>query len=424
VNVRSISAATTVNTGSDADTVNVGSTAPTMGGNVNSIGAVLTVNGDGEADTLNVDDTGDSLGNTGTLTSTELTGLGMTGTGKFVYGSLESLKISLGSGGDTFTVKSTHGGSTELNTNGGGDTVTLDYVPGRGTAVSIKGVTKVTIPGVEFMLATVGASTGDVNRGSLYVRLTDIDERTASLRRLWAGLLAGDPAAAWRGNFTQREKMTEVRAALAGLPGVRSAIRNLTSLRQGPPVDIDLSLTGPSVEVLLPFAERLGRRMERIPGVVDVDITLRTDKPQMLARLDRERMADLGITVQEVADTLRIAVGGDDRVSRYRDRTDGEVYDVELRLVGLDRGDVRDIGWRCNGPRALGLHQGQDLRQVGPVAQAQACALPGQTQRGGAAKSAGSAGDQGDALVQSLHAWLRTGASWCSRRASRSRISA
>ena len=199
------------------------------------------------------------------------------------------------------------------------------------------------IPGVEFVLATVGASTGDVNRGSLYVRLTDIDERTVSLRRLWAGLLAGDPAAAWRGNFTQREKMTEVRAALAGLPGVRSAIRNLTSLRQGPPVDIDLSLTGPSVEVLLPFAERLGRRMERIPGVVDVDITLRTDKPQMLARLDRERMADLGITVQEVADTLRIAVGGDDRVSRYRDRTDGEVYDVELRLVGIDRGDVESI---------------------------------------------------------------------------------
>jgi HAE1 family hydrophobic/amphiphilic exporter-1 len=51
------------------------------------------------------------------------------------------------------------------------------------------------IPGVEFVLATVGASTGDVNRGSLYVRLTDIDERTVSLRRLWAGLLAGDLAA-------------------------------------------------------------------------------------------------------------------------------------------------------------------------------------------------------------------------------------
>ena len=210
------------------------------------------------------------------------------------------------------------------------------------------------IAGVEFVLATVGASTGDVNASLLYVRLTDIERRSFTWRRLIDALRAGDPAAVRRGIFTQRQKMSEVRTALAGMPGLRVAVRNLTSLRQGPPVDIDLSLTGPTVETLLPFAERLRERMESIPGVVDVDITLRTDKPEMLARLDRERMADLGITVQEVADTLRIAVGGDDRVSRYRDPADGEVYDVELRLVGIDRGDVGAIsqlsvrGW----PRA------------------------------------------------------------------------
>jgi len=199
------------------------------------------------------------------------------------------------------------------------------------------------LAGVEFVLATVGEGSGDVNSGLLYVRLADIEERTVNWRRLLAALRAGDPAAAWRGTFMQRDKMREVRKVLAGLPDVRVAVRNLTSLRQGPPVDIDLSLTGPSVETLLPFAERLRDRVEAIPGVVDADITLRADKPQMLARLDRERMADLGITVQEVADTLRIAVGGDDRVSRYRDPADGQVYDVELRLVGIDRRDIAAI---------------------------------------------------------------------------------
>jgi len=195
------------------------------------------------------------------------------------------------------------------------------------------------IPGVSFVLATVGAPVGSVNVGKLYVRLTDIEERAFTWRRLCTGLLRGDPATAWRGNFTQREKMSEVRRALAGLPDIRVSVRNLTSLRQGAPVDIDLALTGPTLETLLPLAERLRERARTIPGVVDVDTTLRIDKPQMLARLDRERMADVGVTVQEVADTLRIAVGGDDRVSRYRDPVDGEVYDVELRLVGIDRGD-------------------------------------------------------------------------------------
>ena len=196
------------------------------------------------------------------------------------------------------------------------------------------------VEGVAFVLATVG---GEVGQGKLYVRLADIEGRAFSWRRLLAGLLAGDPAAVWRGNFTQWEKMTEVRRALADLPDVRVAVRNLTSLRQGPPVDIDLAVTGPSFETLLPFAERLRERAAAIPGVVDVDTTRRIDKPQLLARLDRERMADAGIDVQEVADTLRIAVGGDDRVSRYRDPADGEVYDVELRLVGIDRGDAEAI---------------------------------------------------------------------------------
>ncbi len=76
---------------------------------------------------------------------------------------------------------------------------------------------------------------------------------------------------------------------------------------------------------------------------MDVDTTLRTDKPEMLARIDRERAAALGIDAQEIADTLRIAVGGDDRVSRYRDLSVDDAYDVELRLVGVDRRDIESI---------------------------------------------------------------------------------
>ena len=47
--------------------------------------------------------------------------------------------------------------------------------------------------------------------------------------------------------------------------------------------------------------------------------------------------------MQEIADTLRVGVGGDDRVSRYRDATVDDAYDVELRLVGIDRRDPESI---------------------------------------------------------------------------------
>ena len=200
------------------------------------------------------------------------------------------------------------------------------------------------VPGVETLMSTVGMrGYGGVNRGEIFVRLVDIDQRVFSFKRLWAGLWEGDPGAAFRGNFSQREKMDEIRKKLRGIAGVRSSVRNLTSLRTGAPVDIDFSITGTDVNALAEFSEKLRQKAMNIPGIVDVDTTLRLDKPELLARIDRERAAALGIDAQEIADTLRIAVGGDDRVSRYRDLSVDDAYDVELRLVGVDRRDVESI---------------------------------------------------------------------------------
>jgi HAE1 family hydrophobic/amphiphilic exporter-1 len=182
-----------------------------------------------------------------------------------------------------------------------------------------------------------------VNSAEVYVRLDDMEGRTFSLTRLWHALLAGNPAAAWEGNYSQRDKMAEARRRLAKFTDLRPSIRNLTSLRSGAPVDIDFVTTGPDLKTLIKFTNRLKEKAEELPGIVDLDITLKLDKPEMLVKIDRERAAALGVDVQEIADTLRIAVGGDDRVSRYRDARLDDAYDVELRLVGLDRGNKQAI---------------------------------------------------------------------------------
>lgn len=198
--------------------------------------------------------------------------------------------------------------------------------------------------GVETVLTTIGTrSFGDVNRAELFVRLQDTEGRTFSFARLFAGLLHGDPHAAFRGNFTQREKMAEIRKRLGTIADLQISVRNLTSLRQGAPVDIDFAITGPNIDQLLDFSNKLRERAGELPGIVDVYSTLRIDNPELLVRIDRERAAALGVDIREIADTLRVAVGGDDRVSRYRDRTIDDAYDVELRLVGIDRDDIESI---------------------------------------------------------------------------------
>lgn len=195
------------------------------------------------------------------------------------------------------------------------------------------------VKGVTCLLATVG--TGGfprVNSALMYVRLEDIEKRRFSLGRLWNQTLAGHPLAAFHGNYTQREKMVEIRRRLARFVDMEISVRNQTSLRQGAPVDIDFSITGPSLKDLAVYSNKLMARLKEVPGIVDIYNTLRLDKPELLVEIDRERAAALGVDVREIADTLRVAVGGDDRVSRYRDPMLEEVYDVELRLVGVDRG--------------------------------------------------------------------------------------
>ncbi|MDA0659843.1 MAG: efflux RND transporter permease subunit [Planctomycetota bacterium] len=200
------------------------------------------------------------------------------------------------------------------------------------------------IRGIEVMLVTGGqGGIGSVNGARMYVRIQDIATRSFSMARLWRGLRQGDPFSAWRGNFTQREVMSEVRRRLASIPDVRTSVRNQTSMRQGAPVDIDFSVMGPDAEKLAEISEQIRQRAQAIPGIVDVDTTLRLDKPELRVSIDRERAAAVGVDVQEIADTLRVAVGGDDRVSRYRDSSADDAYDVELRLVGVDRRNAESI---------------------------------------------------------------------------------
>jgi hypothetical protein len=127
-NVRATTGVTNLNGNAGADVFNLGSLSPATGGNVNSIAGVVNINGGSEvivlvaigggSDTINVDDTGDSAANSGTLTLTSLTGLGLGG--GVNYALIETLNINLGSGSDTFNVQSTNATTvTTLNTGAG-----------------------------------------------------------------------------------------------------------------------------------------------------------------------------------------------------------------------------------------------------------------------------------------------------------------
>ncbi|MBI3470880.1 MAG: efflux RND transporter permease subunit [Candidatus Solibacter usitatus] len=201
------------------------------------------------------------------------------------------------------------------------------------------------LPGVEHVLDTVGAGyLGIVNNAQVFVRLTDIEERVFSPSRLWKKLLEGRPLDAFRGIYSQRDVMQALRARLKQFPDLRGQVRNVATLNQGSaPVDIDFVIRGPDLERLSEYSERLRLDAANIPGMVDIDTTLRMTKPELRVTIDRGRAADLGVDASDIAGSLRLMVGGDDEVSRYRDDKAADDYDVEVRLIGAHRHNAETV---------------------------------------------------------------------------------
>jgi HAE1 family hydrophobic/amphiphilic exporter-1 len=199
--------------------------------------------------------------------------------------------------------------------------------------------------GVRLVLASAGGSfLARVNQGYMYVQLAPHAERTLNLAKAWAGIRRGEPLALFRDNYSQREVMQEVRRRVRPFRDFRLQVRNLPSFNiGGGNFDIDFVLRGPDLEALAEYGERLRRRIPELGGILDADTTLKLDKPELRVEIDRARAADLGVDTEQIATALRLMVGGDQEVSRFRDPLVNEEYDVQLRLSEEDRRDPSTI---------------------------------------------------------------------------------
>jgi HAE1 family hydrophobic/amphiphilic exporter-1 len=200
-----------------------------------------------------------------------------------------------------------------------------------------------TMPQIRTILATAGGGfIGGVNQGEIYVRIAPHEERYWTFGRLFKGLIHLDPMAAFRDNYTQTDVMEQVQRVMAKYrtSGVRVSVRGYPSFNiGGGNFDIDFSITGPDLEKLAQITEELRRRGEALGGFRNLDTTLKLQKPEIRVAIDRARAADLGISGNDIGTALRLMVGGDQEISRFRDPRTNENYDVRLRLAERYRDD-------------------------------------------------------------------------------------
>ena len=83
----------------------------------------------------------------------------------------------------------------------------------------------------------------------------------------------------------------------------------------GVPAQIDVQVHGRHADADLKAARRLERRLGDVPGLVDVHLQQIPDAPEFVARVDRDRALELGLTENQVAQQLNVSLSGSFQVA-------------------------------------------------------------------------------------------------------------
>ena len=138
-----------------------------------------------------------------------------------------------------------------------------------------------------------------------------------------------------------REIMSEVGAQVAAIPGVLGR----PIMRQGfgggfRQTAVQFVLGGTNYEELAAWRDIILEKASENPGLVNLQSDYHETKPQLRVEIDRTRAADLGVSVQEIGQSLETMLGSR-RVTTYIDR--GEEYDVKLQAQADDRSEPSDL---------------------------------------------------------------------------------
>ncbi|MDP3324025.1 MAG: efflux RND transporter permease subunit, partial [Hydrogenophaga sp.] len=174
-------------------------------------------------------------------------------------------------------------------------------------------------PEVKYTLSTINTGNAQGTMyASVYVRLVDRKDRSINADTMAAKL---------------RERLRTV-------PGI-----NVTHAGLLDPVggnkQVEFSLQGDDLAELERLTAQVMERIRPIVGLVDLDASVKPDKPTVDVVMRREIASDAGLNAATVASTLRTLVAGQ-TVGNWR-AADGESYDVNVRLAPGQRARTSDL---------------------------------------------------------------------------------
>lgn len=200
-------------------------------------------------------------------------------------------------------------------------------------------------PEVQYTLTTIntGSAQGR-NVATVYVRLVDRQQRQRNVDQMSAVL----------------------RERLARVPGITvTHVGLLDPVGGNKPISV--SLQGTDLQELQRLTDQVTDRLRRIPGLVDLDTSMKPNKPTVDIVVRRDAASDLGLNVGSVTQALRGLIAGQ-TVGNWR-AADDQSYDVKVRLAPEARESIAalerltlTVSGPDGTPRAIRLSQIADVR--------------------------------------------------------------
>ena len=174
-------------------------------------------------------------------------------------------------------------------------------------------------PEVRYTLATLntGNAQGKIY-ANLYIRLVDRKARQVSADQLSARL---------------RERLRTVGGINVTHVGLLDSV--------GGNKQVEFSLQGPDLKELERLTRRVMDQIRPTAGLVDLDSSVKDNKPTVDLRLKTTAASDLGVGVNTLSTALRTLVAGQ-TVGNWR-AADDQTYDVTVRLAATDRQTPQDL---------------------------------------------------------------------------------
>jgi hydrophobe/amphiphile efflux-1 (HAE1) family protein len=111
-------------------------------------------------------------------------------------------------------------------------------------------------------------------------------------------------------------------------------------LSSGQPAPVAFYISGPDYDKLDAIVQKIMQQLDATGLVTDLDSNYRAGMPEAQIYPDREAAAERGVSVESIADTVNVAIGG---LQDGKFTSGGHRYDVDLRLEGMDRASLADI---------------------------------------------------------------------------------